>query len=63
MKKKTLIILLMINILTFSACGTSTKQPSDTAAPDTDTASVGTEPVSDADTSANTDGLETSTTD
>lgn len=63
MKKKTLILLLMINILTLSACGTSANQPSDTAAPDTDTASVGTEPVSDADTSAQTDGSETFTTD
>lgn len=63
MKKKTLILLLMINILTLSACGTSTNKPSDTAAPDTDTTSAGTEPVSETDTSAQTDGSGTTTTD
>ncbi len=56
MKKKTLIILLTINALTLSACGTSAGNSSDTASPDTDTALEGTEQTTDSDTSGGTDG-------
>lgn len=55
MKKKTLIILLTINALTLSACGTSTGNSSDTASSDTDTALEETGETSDSDTAAGTD--------
>lgn len=63
MKKRTLILLLMMNTLTLSACGTSTNQPSDTTTPDTDVISEGTDVSSGTDISAGTDNAGTSATD